>query len=143
MLNGVFRDEIDDRDRPRLMFAPGSGDALLELRGIPRQVAIDDDIGVLKIQAGRARVGAQKNAAFGVILEGINFRAATLLRHGTGVPGKTDSELVAEVAHEFEHAFPFGKNDHFYAVVVAAFLEDFFQFCELRACAIRSSESRM
>lgn len=54
VLDGVFGDEVDDGDGAELAFAPGAGDALLELGRIPRQVAIDDDAGVLEIESHAA-----------------------------------------------------------------------------------------
>ena len=69
VLDGVFGNEVDDGDRAGLVFAPGAGDALLQLGGVPGQVAIDDDAGVLKIQARRAGIGAEEDAAVRVGLE--------------------------------------------------------------------------
>ena len=63
-------DEIDDGDRATLMFPPSAGDALFKAGGIPRQVAIDDDAGVLKIESYAAGVGAERQAAVRVIPEG-------------------------------------------------------------------------
>ena len=63
VLDRVLRDEIDDGDRAGLVLAPGAGDALFELGRIPGQVAIDDDAGVLQVQAGAPRIGAEKDAA--------------------------------------------------------------------------------
>src|ERR1035441_5236287 len=47
MLDGILRYEIDDCDGARLVLAPGAGDALFQLGGVPGQVAVDDDAGVL------------------------------------------------------------------------------------------------
>ena len=63
VLDGLLGDEIDDGDRAGLVFAPGAGDALLQLGGVPGQVAVDDDAGVLEVQARGARIGAEKDAA--------------------------------------------------------------------------------
>ena len=107
VLDRVLGDEVDDRDGLGLILAPGAGDALFKLGRIPRQVAVDDHAGGLEVQPGRAGVGAEKDAAFWVILEGVDLGAAALLRDAAGVPGVTDVVLVAMVTHELKHPFPF------------------------------------
>src|ERR1039458_3900690 len=53
MLNGILRDEINDCARARLVLAPGAGDALFQLGGVPRQIAVDDHAGVLDRKSTR------------------------------------------------------------------------------------------
>ena len=65
VLDGVFGDEVDDGDGALLVLAPGAGDALFEFGGIPRQVAVDDDAGVLEVEADAAGIGAEEKAAIG------------------------------------------------------------------------------
>ena len=135
VLDGVFGDEVDDGDGAELAFAPRAGDALLELGGIPRQVTIDDDAGVLEIESHAARIGAEEEAAGGVVAEGKNLGAAALLRNRAGVPGEVDAEFFREVADELEHAGPLGEDDDFDIRVREEFVEDAGEFLELRAVA--------
>ena len=93
VFDGVFGNQIDDRDGLGLVFAPGAGDALFQLGRIPGQVAIDHHAGVLQIKPGRAGIRAEKHAALRVVLEGVDFRAAALLRHAAGMPGVADVAL--------------------------------------------------
>ncbi len=51
------------------------------------------------------------------------------------MPGKTDFQPPAQVAHQFEHSFPFGKHDHLHPFVLAAFFEHFLQLRQLRTVA--------
>ena len=127
--------EVDDGDGFGLVLAPGAGDALFELGGIPRQVAIDHHAGGLQIQAGRAGVGAEKDAAPRVVLEGVDLGAAALLGHAAGVPGVTDVALVAQVAHQLEHPFPLGEDDDL-GVILAAFVQEFLDFRQLGTGAV-------
>src|SRR5262245_9103681 len=41
LLDCIFRNKINDRDRTRLMLAPGPRDPLFELGWIPGQIAVD------------------------------------------------------------------------------------------------------
>jgi hypothetical protein len=65
VFDGVFGDEVDDRDGAELVFAPGAGDALFELGGVPGEVAVDDDAGVLEVEADAAGIGAEEEAQAG------------------------------------------------------------------------------
>ena len=49
LFNRVAGDQVDHRHRAGLMFAPGAGNPLFEFRRVPRQVAVDDDAGILQI----------------------------------------------------------------------------------------------
>jgi hypothetical protein len=69
MLDGAFGDQMDDGHGPRLVLAPGARDALFEACRVPGQIAIDDDAGVLQIQAGAAGVGGEEQAAFRIGLD--------------------------------------------------------------------------
>ena len=89
--------------------------------------------------AGRARIGAEEDAAFRIVLEGVDFGATALLRDSAGVPGVADAALVAMVTHEFEHSLPLGKDDDL-GVVAGAFVEQFFNFSELGADAVAGIE---
>ncbi len=71
MLDGALRDEIDDRNGAGLVLAPGTGNALFELGRIPRQIAIDDHAGVLKVQPGRARVRAEEHTQWALLLNAL------------------------------------------------------------------------
>ena len=117
----------------RLVFAPGAGDALFEPRGVPRQVAVDDDAGVLQVEADAAGIGAEEQAAIRVVAEGEDFAAAPLLRHAAGVPGVADAVSIRPVADLFQHAFPFGENDHLDVGFGQALVEDAGEFVELGA----------
>ena len=96
VLDGVLGDQVDDRDRAGLVLAPGAGDALFELGRVPGQVAVDDDAGVLEVQARRAGIGAEEDAAVRVGLEGVDLGAAALLRDAAGVPGEAELEPAAQ-----------------------------------------------
>ena len=117
------------------MLAPRARDALFHLRRIPRQVAIDNDAGVLQVQFGAAAVSAEEDSAIEIIFERVDFRATTALRNATGVPGETETQPVAKFSDEFQHPLPFGEDDDF-RVVLPAFIENFSQFAELGANAI-------
>jgi hypothetical protein len=54
VLDGLLGDEVDNGDRAELTFAPSAGDALLELGGVPREVAVDDDTGILEVESDSA-----------------------------------------------------------------------------------------
>ena len=69
MLDGIFRNEMNDGDRPGLVLAPGAGDALFEPGRVPGEVAVDDDAGVLQVKPGAAGIGAQEDAAARVVFE--------------------------------------------------------------------------
>ena len=83
LFDGGFADEIDYRDRARLVFAPGAGNALFEFGWIPRQIAVDDHAGVLEVEAGAAAIGAEKDAAIRIGLESVDLGAATALRNAS------------------------------------------------------------
>jgi hypothetical protein len=136
LLDGLVGDQVDDRDGVLLVLAPGTGDALLELRRIPRQVAIDDDTGILEVEADAPGVGAEKDPAGRVVLEGTDLDAAFLLGHGAGVPSVAQAASAAEVAHEFEHAFPLGEDDGLYVGRGKHLVEDPRKFLQFRAGAI-------
>jgi hypothetical protein len=113
VFNSVFGDKVDDGDGAALIFAPGAGDALFELRRIPGQVAVDDDTGVLEIEANAAGVGAEEKAAVCVVAEGENLGAAPLLRHRASMPRVANGFLLGPDANLVQHTFPFGENDDF------------------------------
>jgi len=48
-----------------LVLAPGAANALLQLGGFQGQIAVDEDAGVLEVQARGARIGAQKTRQSG------------------------------------------------------------------------------
>ncbi len=49
LLDGVFGHEVDHGHGPRLVFAPGAGDALLQFGRVPWQIAVDHDACVLQV----------------------------------------------------------------------------------------------
>lgn len=106
------RDQVDDRDALGLVLPPGPRDALLQLRRIPGQVAVDDDAGILKVEPGAAAVGAQEHAAVRVRLERVDLRTSPPLGHRARVPGKPESDPAANLPHQFQHPFPFTEDDH-------------------------------
>lgn len=89
VFDGIFGDEVDDRDRADLVFAPRAGDALFQLGGIPREVAIDDDAGILEVEPDSARVGRKKESAVRILTEGEDLGATLLLRDVAGMPCET------------------------------------------------------
>ena len=133
MLDGVLGDEVDDGDGARLVLAPGTGDPLLELGGIPRQVAVDDDAGVLEIKADAAGIGAEEKAAVGIIPKGEDLAAALLLGDAAGVPSIADGISIRPGADLFQHAFPLGEDDDFHVGIGEAVVEDAGDFVELGA----------
>ncbi len=73
-------------------------------------------------------------------LEGVDLGAAAFLGHGAGVPGEAELEPLAQPAHQFQHALPFGEDDDLHVGVVAAFFEDLLQLGQLRAGALLGIE---
>ena len=55
VLDRILADEIDHRDRARLVLAPGARDALLELGRVPRQVDVHHRARDLQVEARRCR----------------------------------------------------------------------------------------
>ena len=47
------------------------------------------------------------------------------------MPGEAEPESVAQAADQFEHAFPFGEDEHLDVEVVAALLEELLQFAPI------------
>ena len=117
----------------RLVLAPGAGDALFELGRVPGQVAVDDDAGVLEVEADAAGVGAEEDAAVGIVAEGVDLAAALLLGDGAGVPGVADAVPVGPGRAPVQHAFPLGEDDDLDVGIGEGFVEDALQFVELRA----------
>ena len=124
MFEGVLGDEVDDGDGAALMLPPGAGDPLFEASGVPREVAIDDDAGVLEIEAHAAGVGAEKQAAGRVIPEGEDLATAFLLGDAAGMPCVADRILLGPGADSFQHPFPLGENDDFHVGIGEGFVED-------------------
>ena len=52
------------------------------------------------------------------------------------MPGEAEVNAAAKVAHQFQHPLPFGEDDDFDIAVIAAFLKNFFQFCQFGAGAV-------
>lgn len=98
MLDRVLGDEVYPRDGAELILPPGAGDPLFELGGVPRQVAIDDDAGMLEVEPDATRVGAEEEPAVRVLAEGEDLGAALPLRDAAGVPGAADAVLVRPFA---------------------------------------------
>ena len=69
MLDGPLRNQVNHSDRPRLVFAPGACNALLQPSRVPRQIAINDHAGVLQVQSGAAGIRTEKYPAVGIILK--------------------------------------------------------------------------
>ena len=114
VLDGFLGDEIDHGDGTLLMLPPGTRNALLEFRGVPRQVAIDDHAGILQIQTGTAALGAEQDAAVRVLLERHDLGAAALLADLTGVQRVAGLHVLEQSLHEFQHAHPLGEDDDLY-----------------------------
>ncbi len=133
VLDGVFGDEIDDGDGAGLMFPPGAGDALFELCRVPGEVAIDDDAGVLEVEADAAGIGAEEEAAVRIVAEGEDLAAAFLLGDAAGVPCVADAISISPDADFFQHAFPLGEDDDFDIGIGEALVEDAGDFVELGA----------
>ena len=112
LLDGAFGDEVEDRDGAGLVFAPGAGDALLEFGRVPREVAVDNDAGVLEVEADAAGIGAEEKAAGRVVAEGVDLGAAFGLRHRAGVPSVADAMRDGVGADQSEHFFPLGEDDN-------------------------------
>ena len=110
VLDRSFADEIDDGDRARLVLAPGAGDALLELRRIPRQIDIDDGARRLQVQPDAAAVGREEQPAGGVLLEAVDLGAAALLRHRAGMPRRFDAHLAGQLAHQLAACAPIRRR---------------------------------
>ncbi|HVU35346.1 MAG TPA: hypothetical protein VHE61_18055 [Opitutaceae bacterium] len=140
LLNRVFGDEIQHRDGVLLVLSPGARDALLEFGGIPRQVAVDHDAGVLEIEAHAAGVGAEEDAAIRIVLEKPDLGAPFLLRNRSRVPRKADTMLAAKVPDELEHPLPFGKHDHLHIGCREHLVEDAVEFLEFGARAVVAIE---
>ena len=110
MLDGLFRNQMNDCDRPCLVLAPGSGDPLLQPRRVPGEVAIDDHARVLEIQARGARIRAEKDAAVRVSLKCVDFVPTALLAlvfslgiacTTTGAVRADDSDLLAYLLEQY------------------------------------------
>ena len=111
VLEGILGDQVDDGDRARLVLAPGSGDALFEPGGIPGEVAVDNDAGVLEVQPHAAGIGAEEEAVVRIVAEGEDFAASLLLRDAAGLPGVADAVLVGPRPDFLQHAFPLGEDE--------------------------------
>ena len=71
-LDAVARDEAEDLHGPVLAHAVHAGDALFQDRRVPRQVHVDDDVGVLQIQTDAARVRRQECPAAAILSKSID-----------------------------------------------------------------------
>ena len=78
----------------------------------------------------------RKTRQCGSDLKTLISRAPPLLRDRAGVPGEAQLEPPAQIARQFQHPLPFRENDDFDVLVVAAFLEDFFQLLDFGAGAL-------
>lgn len=130
VFDGALGDEVDDLDGLFLAFAPGAGDALFELGGIPGEVAVDDDAGVLQVEAGSAGFGAEDDFAVGILFESLDFETALFLRNFAGVPGVADLLGNEMLADQSEHADPFREDDDLGFGVLKGGVEDFDEFVE-------------
>ena len=113
-----------------LSLAPSAGDALLEFCGIPRQIDVDDETGVLEVEACAAGLGGEENPAVRVFFEGFDFLAPLDLSDAAGVPGKANFGFFQMLADEGEHADPFGKYDDLGIWIGEGGIENFYQFVE-------------
>ena len=136
VFDGIFGHQIDHGDGTRLMLAPSASYALFEFGRVPGKIAIDHDAGVLKVESHSSGIGAEKDAAIGVLPECEDFRAAFLLGHQAGVPGITVALFFGQFPNPFKHADPFGKYDDFNLWVGKAFFEHGFQFLEFGAVPV-------
>ena len=64
---------MNDRDRPRLMLAPSSGNPLLQPRRVPGEIAVDNHAGGLKVKACAAGIGAQENPAARIVFKALDL----------------------------------------------------------------------
>ncbi len=128
MFDGVLGDEVDDSDGAGLVLAPCTGDALFKLGWVPREIAVHDDAGDLEVEADAAGIGAEEEAAIGIVMENADLAAAVLLRDGAGVPGKADVGFLCPFADFPQHAFPLGEDDDFHIGIGESIFED---ACEL------------
>ena len=78
----------------------------------------------------------------GSLLEAVDLGAAALLRHRAGMPGRLDAHLGGELAHQLQHALPFGEDDDLAVRLLEQVAEDAFQLFELRAHAAGRIEDR-
>ena len=123
--------QIDHRHRLGLVLAPGAGDALLEFGRIPRQVHVDHRRGDLQVEADTAGIGGKKQLAGGIVLEPPDFQPAAVLRYRAGMPGEFEAHLDRQFAHQLEHPFPLGEDDHLAPGLGQQLGEDVFQLVEL------------
>ena len=80
LLDAVAHHQIEHLHRPMLAHAMHAGDALLQHRRVPRHFQIDDRVGRLQVQAGAARVGAEKDPALRLVAEALQQRCAAPCR---------------------------------------------------------------
>ena len=109
-------------------------DALLEHRGIPRQIHVDHGrSGVLKIEPDSARVSRQKYPAFGVLVK-LLHQCATLGSRYAAVKQYVVPLALIETAHnQFVRAYPLTEHHNLGVRSLKCLFEQRHQFVRLGA----------
>jgi hypothetical protein len=68
----------------------------------------------LEVEAHGAGIGAEEEAAVGIIMEGADLSTAFLLGDAAGVLGEAEALFLRPLADLAEHAFPLGDDDDFH-----------------------------
>ena len=134
-LKGVLRDEQINLHGTGLAHAVGASDALLQHRGVPREIHVDDGVGGLKVEADGTRVAGEKNGAFRVVLKTVNERLAFVCGNGTVEPDETGFVFFKKRLDEVEHGGPFGEKDDFAVGFGQEFSEEFVKRLEFGGLA--------
>ena len=76
MLDAVLGHEVDDIDRPYLVFPPGARDALFQLCRVPRQIQVDHGACYLEVEPDAAAVRRKEQPTVRITLEARDLCAA-------------------------------------------------------------------
>src|SRR6266404_5491057 len=92
-----------------------SSDPLLQPRGVPGWLEIDDRRGGLKIQSHPSGIRGEEHLTFRVVLEFLDESTALARRYASVKRYKINTQLAQLLARQVGHAFVFAE-DYYFAV---------------------------
>lgn len=94
VLDAVLGHEVDDIDRPHLVFPPGARDALFQLCRVPRQIQVDHGACYLEVEPDAAAVRRKEQPTVRITLEARDLCAAAVLRHRSSKAWRQNNVFV-------------------------------------------------
>ena len=132
LLDAGLGQHVDHLHGQGLAHAVNPANALLQTRGIPRWLEVDDRRGRLQVQAYPARIGREKDHALRIFAEPLHQRTSLRRRHSAMEGDEFDAEFSQHLPGEAGHALVFAEHYDLAALLERQFPNDLAELAELR-----------